>query len=59
MSVRISLGNFLFIYFDIILAGTPTAVAPSGISEITTAPAPIFTLFPILTSPIIVALAPI
>lgn len=42
-----------------IFAGTPTAVAPSDISVITTAPAPIFTLFPILISPIIVALAPI
>lgn len=42
-----------------IFAGTPTAVAPFGISFNTTAPATIFTLSPIVRSPIIVALAPI
>ena len=41
-----------------IFAGIPTAVAPSGMLLITTAPAPIFTLSPIVISPIIVAFAP-
>lgn len=37
------------------LAGTPTAIALSGISQTTTAPAPIMTLFPMVTFPIIIA----
>ena len=32
-------------------AGTPTAVASAGMSEITTAPAPIFERSPITTGP--------
>lgn len=40
------------------LPGTPTTVAPSGISFVTTAPAPIVTLLPILTGPRIVAPVP-
>ena len=40
------------------LAGTPTAVASSGMSHKTTAFAPIFTLFPISILPSIFAPAP-
>lgn len=43
----------------IILAGFPATAQLSGTSLITTLPAPIITLFPIVISPIIVALAPI
>ncbi len=42
-----------------IRAGTPTAVLLSGTSHTTTALAPILTLLPIVTSPIILAPAPI
>lgn len=41
-----------------ILAGTPTAVAPFGTSLTTTAPAPIFALSPMRMLPMIVAFAP-
>lgn len=52
------LGLFLiFLVYN--FAGTPTTVHPSGTSEITNAPVPIFALFPIFIGPITVALAPI
>lgn len=43
----------------ITLAGTPTTVTPSSTSCITTAPAPILTLSPIVIPPIMIAPAPI
>jgi hypothetical protein len=44
---------------SIIRAGTPTTVQLSGTSFVTTAPAPIFTLSPILIPPMTIAPAPI
>ncbi len=46
-------------FFEIILAGIPATVQSSGISLITTLPAPIVTLLPIVMPPITVAFAPI
>ena len=43
----------------ITLAGTPTAIELSGISRLTTAPAPIITLIPIVTPGSMQTLAPI
>ena len=57
MAVEREIKKF-FVHFLIIIAGTPTAVALSGISVITTAPAPILTLLPKVISPMIVAFAP-
>ena len=48
-----------FFLFFIILAGTPTTTALSGIFSVTTAPAPMVTLLPIFISGNIVAFAPI
>lgn len=46
--------NFIFSlkssYFPITLHGTPAATTPSGMSFVTTLPAPIITLSPMLTS---------
>ncbi|ONI42119.1 hypothetical protein AN640_07640 [Candidatus Epulonipiscium fishelsonii] len=49
----------LLIYFLGGLAGTPTTVLPLGTSFITTALAPILTLFPIVIGPRTFAPAPI
>ena len=49
--------NIYYKYYSlnlIILAGTPATIALSGMSCLTTAPAPIVTLLPILTGPRIV-----
>lgn len=49
-----SLDNPLYDFILITLAGTPATIALSGMSDNTTEPAPIVTLFPIFTGPKIV-----